>query len=427
MTVGIVGAGLTGLALHHFFDRNGTESVLFEADLEPGGVVRSRRVDGRTLDLGPQRTRLSPPVESLVDDLGIGDSVHEAEDGPLWVYRDGALRRAPFTLREAVSTDLLSLRGKLRVLLEPLTGPPRAGETVEACLTRTLGREAAEYLVGPLYGGIYGSYPDEMPVEHSLLCALERFDVGRSLLAAAARAKLRRSDPPPVISFDGGMQRLPRALYEHHQDRIRLDAPVEAVRAVDDRFELETRSDVTTVDRVVLTTPAEVTGTLLDSLAPETASDLQQLTYNPLVLVHVEPETPMDATGFQVQYDEPFRTLGVTCNSSLFDRDDHVTCFLGGARTPELVDWQTSEIRETALREFSTLTGTEGRVIHVHRLPRGMPAYDTSWSALEELKIPGGIHLCGNYLSRAGIPGRIGEAKRLAAELSEDGAGTSAR
>lgn len=419
MEVGIVGGGLTGLALHHYLHRTGTESVVFEAAAEPGGVIRSPNVDGHTLDNGPQRTRLSPPVESLVDDLGLEDRICEAADPPLYVYRDGALRPVPFTVREAVSTDLLSLRGKLRALLEPLTGPPRAGETVEGSLTRTFGAEVAEYLVGPLYAGIYGSHPDEMPVEHSLLRALEKFDVDRSLLAAAVRAKLHRSSPPAVVSFDGGMQTLPRALAERHRDRIRLGTPVEAVRDAGDGFELETESSATPVDHVVLTTPAPVSGELLDPLAAEAAADLRRLTYNPLVLVHVEPEEPIGATGFQVQYGEPYRTLGVTCNADLFERADHYTCFLGGAKNPELVEWSTAEIRATAAREFAALTGVDAEVVDVHRLPRGMPAYDTSWAALDGLKTPEGVAVCGNYRSRAGVPGRIGEAKRVAARLGD--------
>ncbi|MEF8799519.1 MAG: protoporphyrinogen oxidase [Halolamina sp.] len=425
MKIGIVGAGLTGLALQQYLTPRGTESVVFESSAEPGGVIRSRTVDGRTLEFGPQRTRLSPPVASLVGELGIGDQRREADDGPLFVYRDGALRRVPFSIGDAVATDLLSVRGKLRLLLEPLTDPPRAGETVEESLTRTLGAEAAEYLVGPLYGGIYGSHPDEMEMEYSLLRALDTYGVDRSLLAAALRGKLGRSDPSPVVSFDGGMQALPRAIYERHRNRIHLDTPVEAVRDLDDRFGLETASGMRIVDRVVLTTPADVTATLLDAIAPAAASELRRLTYNPLALVHLVPETTMDATGFQVQYEEAFRTLGVTCNADLFDRDDHYTVFLGGARTPGLVDWSTSEIRETARREFSELTGVAGRVVNVHRLRRGMPAYDTSWSALDRVETPTGVQLSGNYVSRAGIPGRIGEAKQLAERASQAAANGS--
>ena len=39
--IGIVGAGVTGLAIAHHLRRLGVDHVVFEADGEPGGVVRS--------------------------------------------------------------------------------------------------------------------------------------------------------------------------------------------------------------------------------------------------------------------------------------------------------------------------------------------------------------------------------------------------
>ncbi|HJR53873.1 MAG TPA: FAD/NAD(P)-binding protein, partial [Gemmatimonadota bacterium] len=53
--IGIVGAGLTGLALAHELARRGVEHVVLEAADRPGGVIESARVDGRVLDFGPQR------------------------------------------------------------------------------------------------------------------------------------------------------------------------------------------------------------------------------------------------------------------------------------------------------------------------------------------------------------------------------------
>lgn len=418
-TVGIVGGGLTGLALTHYLSRSGIESVVFEAASEPGGVVRSVDVDGRTLDLGPQRTRLSPPVAALVRSLDIEEDLVEARDLPLYVYRDGRLRRVPFTAREAVTTDLLSWRGKLRALLEPLVGPPRDGETVEAFLTRTFGSEVATYIAGPLYGGLYGSNPGEMYVEHSLARALRKHGASRSLLATAARAKLRRSDPPAVVSFADGMQTLPRALSERHRDRVRLDTPVETVRKTDGRYELRTSTDATAVESVVFTTPADVTAALLADVAPDAAAGLDRLAYNPLAVVHLESDAELAASGYKIPHGEEFRTLGVTCNAALFGRDGVYTCFLGGSKTPGLVDWPTTEIRETAEREFAAITGHDARTLHVERLSPGMPAYDTTWTALERVETPADIHLCANYESRAGIPGRIAEAKALADRLAE--------
>jgi oxygen-dependent protoporphyrinogen oxidase len=48
-----------------------------------------------------------------------------------------------------------------------------------------------------------------------------------------------------------------------------------------------------------------------------------------------------------------------------------------------------------------------------------MPAYDRSWSALDGVSTPEGVHLRTNYTARAGIPGRIRGAKATAEALVE--------
>ncbi|UPW01419.1 protoporphyrinogen oxidase [Halorussus gelatinilyticus] len=419
MSVGIVGGGITGLATHHYLRESGVESVVFEADDEPGGVVRSAEVEGKVLDFGPQRTRLTPAIRELVESLGLESELRRAADPPLYVYRDGRLRLVPQSPREAVTTDLLSWRGKFRALLEPLTGPARDGESVEAFLTRKFGPEVARYYFGPLYGGLYGSHPDEMPVEYSLSKALEKAGVERSVLTAVARKVLDGREAPPIVSFDAGLQRLPEALAAAHDEGVRLGTPVREIRREGDGFALETDDGATAVDRLVVTTPADVTADLLGDLAPDSAAALRELHYNPQAVVHLHAETDLTGAGYQVQYDEEFRTLGATWNDSLLDRDGVYTCYLGGSRNPELVERSDEALGSLAAAEFEEITGYEARDLSVHRLRRGMPAYDRSWAALDRISMPEGIRLCTNYTARAGLPGRVREAKQTAEALAE--------
>lgn len=423
MRVGIVGAGITGLAVHHHLRRRGAESIVFEADSQPGGVIRSVRCDGDVLELGPQRTRLSPPVRELVDAAGLDGMVRESRDHPLYVYRDGRLRQVPKSAREAAGTDLLSWRGKLRALAEPLTtpltGPPGADETVESFFTRTFGREFATFLAGPLYAGLYASHPDEMPVRHSLSRALAAHGISGSLLVAAAKKSLKGRDPPPVVTFEDGLQSLPEALAERYADGVRLDTSVQTIRDDGEGFAIETREGIESVDAVVLTTPADVTAKLLDPLPSADAEALADLRYNPMAVVHLCASGDLDAAGYQVQYDEDFRTLGVTATASLFDCRENYACYLGGSKTPEVVEWSDEKLAQTATTEFETITGLDAEVVSVYRLPRGMPAYDASWDALDDVVLPDGVHLCANYESRAGIPGRAREAERLARKLAD--------
>ncbi len=47
-----------------------------------------------------------------------------------------------------------------------------------------------------------------------------------------------------------------------------------------------------------------------------------------------------------------------------------------------------------------------------------MPACDGSWTAMEALQPPDGLHFCATFVGRSGIPGRTRSAKRIAREIA---------
>src|SRR5687767_12377392 len=190
--------------------------------------MRSGRVDGHLLDWGPQRARLTRGMRDLIAELGLADQVVVARPGlDLFVYRRGRLRRVPFSVGRFLASDIVGPLAKARAALEPLTAGPDPGESVERYFTRKFGRELYETLIGPLYGGLYGSDPADMVVGLSLLHVLEEFGVGRSLVLKLLSGG-GRIDPPPACSFRDGMHALPVALAAALGARVRTGAPVEA-------------------------------------------------------------------------------------------------------------------------------------------------------------------------------------------------------
>lgn len=418
--IAIVGAGLTGLALAHELAGLGVEHVVLEAADRPGGVIRSAAVQGRVLEWGPQRARLTTDLARLVDDLGLRDRLLTAPSGlPLLVYVEGRLRKVPFTAGEFLRTDLLSLAGKLRLLAEPLTGAPRDEERVADLFTRKVGREAYEKLLGPLYGGLYASDPADMEVGLSLRHVLKEFAAPRSLLLPLLRRGGSIS-PPSAISFVDGLQTLTDALHARNPERVRLRAPVRGMRPADGGYVLEVEGeagdDEVRADRVVITTPAAVTADLLRGVDAETADRIGSLRYNPLAVVHILAEPRLRALGFQVALGESLLTRGVTFNHALFARDRLYTAYLGGARAPEVVGWDDERIASAAARELRLVAGVDVEVISVAR--EAMPAWDLSWRALEGLRMPEGVRIASNWMARPGMPGRLAQARRLARELA---------
>lgn len=422
--IAIIGAGITGLALAHELARRDRDFIVVDAACEPGGVVRSIEVDGHLLELGPQRTRLTPQIATLVDELGLRDELITAPaDLPLHVYRNGKLRRVPFSFSAALRTDLISWPGKLRILLEPLTRAPRPDETVASFLIRKFGDEAYLSMLGPLYGGLYASDPANMLMRHSLSRALAEFGIKGSILRALARrgraggksGARRGSGTPPACSFRHGLSTLPAALYARYRDRVRLGTPVLGITAAGSRLALQVPNGRIECDDVVLTTPADVSAGLLRELAPG-AAPLESLTYNPLAVVHLRSDCKHPGMGYQVAFGERLETRGVTFNHSLFGRTGIYTAFLGGARNPDFVRLPDLRIGAIAAAEFELVTGHAAEVLHVARVR--MPAWDRSWEALTEVRLPPNIHLAANYESRAGVPGRLARAREVAERLA---------
>ena len=414
--IAIVGGGITGLLLSYHLDARGVPHTVFEAESRPGGVIRSGRIEGHLLDWGPQRARLTAPLRRLITDLGLDREVVLAPPGlPLWVYAAGRLRRVPFSPADLLRSDIVSLAGKARLLLEPLTSGAHPEERVATYFTRKVGRELYENLIGPLYGGLYGSDPADMVVRLSLAHVLREFDVGRSLVLPLLR-RGGRVEPPPACSFTDGMQMLPDALYRRCRGHVRLGAPVRALERAGGGWRLQLDDGAVEADQVVLASPAPAVADLLRAIAPDAAERIGGLHYNPLGVVHLYAETELRGLGYQVSFAEPLATRGVTFNDSLFGRRGVYTVYLGGAKRPDVVAAADEKLAGIALAEFRLCTGYEGRVLSVER--ERMPAWDTSWAALDGLELPDGLRIAANWESRPGIPGRLAQAERLADALA---------
>lgn len=416
MRVGIVGAGITGLALtHHLADR-GVDAVTLEASDEPGGVMRSERVDDIVLERGPQRLRRTPGVDELIDACGLDDEVIEAPDLPLYVYADGRLGEVPFDRSTFVGTSLLSWPGKLRLLAEPLTRAGRPEESIERVFRRKFGDEAYRNVFGPLYGGIYGSDPGRMPARHALASLLDRERETHSLLRAFLQRVGSGHESPPA-SFADGLQVLPRALAERYADRVRLGTTATGVESDGDGYRINTHEGREWVDHVVVTTPAGSAADLLADVA-DGADALRELRYNRLAMVYLQADLATEGLGYQVGYGESLHSLGVSWNASMFGRDGLYTAFLGGMHDPDILANADERLGEIAAREFESVTGASASVVDVHRLDPGFPAWDESWDALDRVSIPDGVHLATNYAARMGIPSRVREAAALAEEFA---------
>ncbi|AEI62390.1 protoporphyrinogen oxidase [Corallococcus macrosporus] len=372
-----------------------------------------------------------------------------------YVYTRGRLRSVPASPPAFLTSDILPLGARLRVMGELFSSraPEGTDESLAAFGRRHLGPVATRVLLDAVQTGIYAGDVERLSVEATfpLLVKLEREH--RSLILGAihaqkaqarAKALLPPGDAPKLTgalsTFDGGLQVLIDALASSLGDAAHVGARVEGLTRVDGGWRLAVeehgqRAELS-ASHVVLAVPAHVAAELLQPLDDALAAQVSRIEYAPIAVVHLGFDAGTlpapDGFGFLVPFEEQRRLLGAIHASTTFPfrvEGGRVlyTCMVGGARQPDLVQRDEAELAALALEELRALAGVTARptFTQVFRWPRGIPQYNVGHlermagidAALQRWP---GLHLAGNAYKGIGLNDCIRNAARLAAALSDE-------
>ena len=118
----VIGGGPAGLATAFWQQRQNPQATVrvLEASSRAGGWIRSERHDGYLCERGPQGLRPDDDFDELSAALGLADRIVPADPRATrrWIARDGRLLPTPSGPLSLLTSPLLSLRGKLRLLRE---------------------------------------------------------------------------------------------------------------------------------------------------------------------------------------------------------------------------------------------------------------------------------------------------------------------
>lgn len=417
-SVGVLGAGISGLTAAFRLQQNDVSVRVFEASDRTGGVIRSEETEGFLVEHGPNSIRAgSATMETLIDDLRLGDKRVWANDASdtRYVVREGNPHPLPRSIGSFLSTDLFSTRAKLRLLAEPFMkeAPEGADESIATFTRRRLGQEVLDYAVAPFVGGVYAGSPEELSVQHALprLATLER-DHGSLFLGAVKRALTGPSNdqenqanlPSGLFSFEGGLQTLPEALAVELGDRIRTDSRVTSLSQEESHWQVTATpasgtSQTHSFDALICTVPlhqlTEINVDIPVDLAP-----LSNVWYPPLDVLALgyprgaieHPERIRDGFGMLIPPREEHVTiLGTLFSSTLFPNrapEDHVllTTFVGGARAPDVATTDTAHLQALVERDLDRLLGVHGDPSfrrHVH-WPNALPQYTVGYGRVKD-------------------------------------------
>ncbi len=245
--IAIIGGGISGLAaalrLGELAAGSECEVLLLEASPKLGGLVASERIGDCLIERGADSFITNKPGGvALCRKLGLESELIGTDDqnrrslilarGKPIETPEGLNLIAPGAAWSILKTPILSWRGKLRCLLEPLV-PRRETEGDESLASftrRRLGQEFLDRIVQPMVGGIYTADPEKLSLAATLPRFLEMerrygslFEATQSGAGAAVSEKASGARYGLFASLRNGMSQLIDTLAE----RVRKVAKVE--------------------------------------------------------------------------------------------------------------------------------------------------------------------------------------------------------
>lgn len=455
MDVIVVGGGITGLTTAYELSKRGLSVAVLEAAARTGGLIRTDRVDGFTIEAGPDSVLVSKPAAlELAHELGLGDEVQYVRTPGAFVLRGRRLYRLPspsllglpLTWRALAGYRQLPWHARVRLALEPRV-PPRTAdaddESVGAFFRRRFGPDTVDVIAQPLLGGIHAGDIEQLSMR-SLFPRLLELERGHgSVLGAAARATAaagrrdtssssggaRGQAPTMFATLRAGLSTLVAALARAVPNgTIRYGTRVDAVRRTSVGWSvagIEGRA-------VVVAAPAHAAAALVRPIDERAAQLCAQVPYVSTASValawpRAAVRDSLSGTGFVVaRRHSPVRITACTWVSSKWEHRAPpgsvlLRAFLGGSHDPEVVSLSDGDLVAIARRDLSTVHGITAApsLACVYRWPHAGAQHTVGHldrvTEIERRLEGHGIFTAGSGFRSVGIPDCIADARRVAA------------
>ncbi len=455
----IIGAGISGLSLAHFLglEKNPGGWEVWEATDRVGGTIGTDRIDGYSIDWGPNGFLDREPLTlRLVSEVGLNDALEPAnkQSEKRFIVKQGRLHPVPFSPRLILNTGLLTPGEKLRIFAEPFIPARRddGDESVFDFAARRIGRGAAETFVDPMVSGVFGglarqlSLPACFPIMRELEARygglvkgmIARRREKRSQHSGGAKAKPGGPAGPGgwLTSFRSGLDVLVERLDERLHGVIRTGRPVVRVVRHPEGWEvIDEYGNSACSQIVVVACPTFAAVRMFGDFDRDLSEAFASIPYAPIAVVatghrRTDIEHPLDGFGFLIPRTQELRTLGSIWTSSIFEArapEGYVQfrSMLGGAGDPDVLNLTDHELWDTLRRELSPLIGIRGEpaCMRVYRWQRGIPQFTLGHRErrrhLEQCaaRHPG-LYMVGNAYYGVSLNDCVKMAHRIAHEIS---------
>jgi oxygen-dependent protoporphyrinogen oxidase len=466
----IVGGGVTGLSAALAAAEGARERqmpvaiTVLEGSAKFGGNIRTDRVDGFTIDGGPDSwVSNKPQASALARSLGLGGDLMEtleanrrvyiAWDDKLHALPEGLVLAVPTQIRPMAESSLFSWAGKARMGMEPFvpkkTWNDDDDESIASFITRRLGQELCDRLAAPLLGGIFAGDADRISIRATFPQFVEAERQHGSLvmaMRAQRKAQLEKARslakaPSPFVSLKGGVGALVEALVERLEPLVTLrkETRVTGLDHLGDgegaRYRVALEGGAALLaDAVLLAVPAHLTSKFVKSMDESMAQDLAGVEYVSSATMFYAFERsavkhPLDATGFIVPRVTGRPILAGTWVSSKWahrapEGKVLMRVFFGGAWGEKTLEKSDDELAAIGLEQLKAFMGLEAKPLfhRGYRFQRANPQPIVGHPARlrrlrARLEAWPGLRIAASGLDGVGIPDCVRQGQEAATVL----------
>ncbi|PIU57000.1 MAG: protoporphyrinogen oxidase, partial [Deltaproteobacteria bacterium CG07_land_8_20_14_0_80_38_7] len=120
----VIGGGIAGLSLAYSLIKQGFDVTLIEKENRVGGALNTVLKNNKyIIEYGPNTfLSTSDSIANLISDLNLNNQcvTNDKVSKKRYIYKNGKLRLVPKSPSSFISSRLLTTRGKIRALCEPL-------------------------------------------------------------------------------------------------------------------------------------------------------------------------------------------------------------------------------------------------------------------------------------------------------------------
>ncbi len=382
----ILGAGISGLTLGWYLRKKFGDTVqlsILESQSRTGGWIQTSHQKGFLLEQGPRSCRpygAGYETLSLIEQLGLEQELVFASPASKqrYLYSAGSLKALP--------TGLISLPFSpfAPILLKALwqdwrtpKGDEDWDESIDAFITRRLGKTAAELFFDPLVSGVYAGDITKLSMKSCFPLIHQWEQHSGSLLKGAfsKRPNVQLSKSPFVLnaqkkglfSLKGGMEALTSSLTGKLEPFIHLNSEAIGLQFNGTKAKIILKNgQILQADHIFSAIPPQA---LADLIQPHHLETFKALSAIPSVSVGVvnlgyrQPDLCPKGFGYLIPTNERQRILGTVFDSSAFPSQNNLaaetrlTVMIGESQFPKDFEEADSRCLQIALKAVAAHLG----------------------------------------------------------------------